>query len=690
MKHYLLPSLALGLILTLGACKDTKKSDATAESKDSTATEFNYVTEQFADLRILRYQVPGFDQLSAKQKELAYYLYEAALAGRDIIWDQNNKYNLSIRRTLEAILNSASPDTTAEDFKKFMVYTKQIWFSNGIHHHYSSAKIMPEFSAEYFAGLVKKADAKLLPLRDGESADDLLKRITPVMFDAKVAAKKVNLDPNVDMVASSATNFYEGVTQKEAVEYYKTLPAKYNNAPYEYGINTKLMKENGKLVEKVYKVGGMYSAAIEKIVYWLEKALPLAEDEAQKASLAKLIAYHKTGDLKTWNEYNIAWVKDVTAQLDVVNGHIEVYGDPLGHKGSFESMVSMKDMEASNRIETISKEAQWFEDNSPIKPEHKKKNVTGITAKVITVIVESGDASPSTPIGVNLPNNEWIRENHGSKSVNLGNIVNAYDMAKGGGMLKEFAFSEEEITLEKEHGAYGDMLHTDMHEVIGHASGQINKGVEPSHVTLKNYASTLEEARADLVALYYLYDQKLIDLGLMKSLETGKAAYNDYIRNGMMTQLVRLKLGDNVEEAHMRNRQLIAKWAFEKGAKDNVIEKKTKDGKTFFVVNDYAKLKELFGELLREIQRIKSEGDYAAGKALVENYGVKVDPALHKEVLERYSKLNIAPYAGFINPRLVPVMEGGKITDVKVEYPADFKEQMLYYAKQHSFLPSEN
>lgn len=684
--------LALSLFALIGfsACKDSKKTETTAEQQDTTKAEFAFETEQFADLRILRYQVPGFEQLSAQQKELAYYLYEAALAGRDIVWDQNNKYNLTIRRTLEAVLNANVADTTSDEYNKFLTYTKQIWFSNGIHHHYSSTKIMPEFTPEFFSSLVKKVDAKNLPVLAGENVDAFLARISPVMFDPKIASKRVNLDGNIDMVVNSATNFYEGVTQKEATDFYKALPKQYNNEPYEYGINSKLIKENGKVVEKVYKVGGIYSAALEKIVYWLEKAMPLAENPEQKESLAKLIEYHKTGDLKVWNEYNIAWVKDTKAQVDVVNGQIETYGDPLGHKGTFESVVSIKDMEASKRIEAISKEAQWFEDNSSIMPEHKKKNVKGITAKVITVIVEAGDASPSTPIGINLPNNEWIRENYGSKSVNLGNIVAAYDMAKGGGMLKEFAYNDEEIALEKEHGAYGDMLHTDMHEVIGHASGQLNKGVSPSHVTLKNYASTLEEARADLVALYYLYDNKLIEMGIMKSLDVGKASYNDYIRNGLMTQLVRLKLGDNVEEAHMRNRQLVAKWCYEKGAKDNVIEKKTKDGKTYFVVNDYAKLRVLFGELLKEIQRIKSEGDFNSAKNLVENYGVKVDPILHKEVLARYAKLNIAPYAGFINPRLVAVKDGDKIIDVKVEYPADFKQQMLYYAKNYSFLPSIN
>jgi dipeptidyl-peptidase-3 len=651
---------------------------------------FKYQTEQFADIRILRYQVPGFEQLSLKQKEMLYYLYEAALAGRDIMYDQNFKYNLTIRKTLEAIIENYTGDKNSDDFKKFMIYTKRVWFSNGIHHHYSSNKIIPDFSADYFKKLVKSVPSAKLPLRKGETVEQFINRIIPIMFDPKIMAKKVNLDPTVDLVTNSAVNFYEGVNQKEVQEYYKSLPQINLNEPVSVGLNSKLVKENGKLVEKVWKVGGMYDAAVKRIVYWLEKALPLAETPEQKIALEKLIEYHKTGNLKTFDEYNIAWVKDVNSSIDVVNGYIEVYNDPLGYKGSFESVVSVKDFEASKRIATIGANAQWFEDNSPILPQHKKKNVTGISAKVINVVVESGDAAPSTPIGINLPNAEWIREKHGSKSVNLGNIVEAYDKAAGAGLLKEFYYNDEMINRAIKYGSIADKLHTDMHEVIGHASGQLENGVPPSHQTLKNYSSCLEEARADLVALYYLYDPKLIDLGVMESLEVGKAAYDDYITNGLMIQMIRIKLGDDLEEAHMRNRQLVAAWVYEKGKNENVIEKVTKDGKTFFVVNDYNKLRKLFGDLLREIQRIKSQGDYEAGKNLVETYGVKLNADLHKEVLERYAKLNIAPYAGFIQPKLIPVKEGDKIVDVKIEYPEDFTEQMLYYGKNYSFLPVEN
>lgn len=656
------------------------------EGKD----KFKYQTEQFSDVRILRYQVPGFDQLSAKQKEMLYYLYEAALAGRDIMYDQNFKYNLTIRKTLETIIANTKNDKANAEYQKFMIYAKKVWFSNGIHHHYSSDKLIPECSQAYFESLIKSAPSNQLPLRAGETVDAFTKRILPIIFDPKIAPKKVSLDPSVDLVTNSAVNFHEGVTQKEVQDYYASIKKAIDTEPVSYGLNTKIVKENGKVTEKVWKVGGMYDGAVKKIVYWLEKAAPLSETPEQKAALEKLIAYHKTGDLKTFDEYNIAWVKDVNSSIDVVNGYIEVYNDPLGYKGSFESVVSVKDYEASKRIATIGANAQWFEDNSSILPQHKKKNVSGITAKVINVVVESGDAAPTTPIGINLPNAEWIREKHGSKSVNLGNIVEAYDQAAGAGMLKEFYYDQTMIDRAVKHGSYADKLHTDMHEVIGHASGQAEPGVGPSHETLKNYASCLEEARADLVALYYLYDQKLIDLSVMESLEVGKAAYDDYITNGLMIQMVRIKLGDNLEEAHMRNRQLVAAWAYEKGKAENVIEKKVKDGKTYFVVNDYAKLRKLFGDLLREIQRLKSQGDYTAAKNLVETYGVKLDQQVHKEVLERYARLNIAPYAGFIQPKLVPVMQGDKVIDVKVEYPEDFTEQMMNYGKTYNFLPAEN
>ncbi len=653
--------------------------------------EFKYQTEQFADLRIQRYQVPGFDTLSLQRKKLAYYLYQAALSGRDIIWDQHYKHNLYIRRTLEAIVKNYKGDRTTDDFKKFMVYTKRVWFSNGIHHHYSSIKIMPGFSSKYFAELVKNSPGGDFPLQKDETLDDLIQKLTPILFDPTIDAKRVNLDPKVDMIATSANNFYEGVTQREVERYYKRIINPNDPHPISYGLNSKMMKKNGKIVERVWKVGGMYSPAIEKIVYWLEKASQVAENDKQKKALDLLIKYYKTGDLKVFDEYNIAWVQDTNSLIDVVNGFIEVYGDPLGYRGSFESVVSVKDMEATKRIATISNNAQWFEDNSPIMDAHKKKNVKGVSAKVITVVVESGDASPSTPIGINLPNSNWIRAEYGSKSVSLGNIIHSYNkVSEGSGMLEEFWYSQKDIELAKKYGTIANDLHTDMHEVIGHASGKLEPGVGTPKETLKNYSSTLEEARADLVALYYILDPKLVEIGVMPSTDVGKVAYLRYILNGLMLQLRRLQPGENLEEAHMRNRQLIAKWAYEMGKADNVIEEVHKDGKTYFVINDYQKLRILFGRLLREIQRIKSQGDYKAARELVENYGVKVDPRLHEEVLQRFKKLNIAPYGGFINPRLVPVMEGDEIVDVKVEYPDDFTEQMLEYARDYSFLPTYN
>ena len=652
---------------------------------------FKYMTEQFADLGILRYKIPGFEELPLKQKEMLYYLYEAALAGRDIYYDQNYKYNLKIRRTLEAIVDSYSGDREAEDFQKFMVYTKRVWFSNGIHHHYSNMKIMPDFSKEYFAELINNSNASEFPLAEGETIEDLVSFLTPIIFDPNIARKKVNLDPSADLIKTSAVNFYgDGLTQKEVEKFYSKMVKKGDPHPIWYGLNSKLLNENGILKEKVWKVGGMYSPAIEKIVFWLEKASSLAENDAQKAALDKLVEYYKTGDLKTWGEYNILWVKDTTSRIDVVNGFIEVYDDPLGHKGSFESVVSIKDLEATKRIDAISKQAQWFEDNSPIMDEHKKKNVVGISAKVITVVGETGDSSPSTPVGINLPNSTWIRKEYGSKSVSLGNINESYDKAATKGTIEEFAYSEEEIRLSKEYGTLADNLHTDLHEVIGHASGQINPGVGTPKQTLKSYASAIEEARADLVALYYAIDQKLVDIGVIPTIDVGKAEYNAYIRNGLMLQLRRIVPGDDIEESHMRNRQAISKWVYEMGKKDNVIEKIVKDGKTYFVINDYQKLRKLFGQLLREVQRITSEGDFDAAKNFIETYGVKVDLDLNKEVIARYKKLNVAPYKGFINPKLIPVYEGEKIVDVKVEYPDDFTEQMMDYAKNYSFLPTYN
>ncbi|HEV2832518.1 MAG TPA: hypothetical protein VGW31_11110, partial [Hanamia sp.] len=639
--------------------------------------------------KVLRYQVPGFDQLTLQQKQLAYYLSEAALAGRDIFYDQKSKYGIMLRKTLEAMYGSYAGDKTSADWKKFEDYCGRFWFSYGNHHHYSNEKFLPECSYEYFASVAKASDSTLFPKDAGESVDAFLQKIKPLIYDPKIEPKLVDLRPNIDNVVSSSVNFYEGVTQKEVEDYYSQFDSK-GNQPM-WGLNSKVVKENGKVVEKVWKVGGMYSASIEKIVGWLEKAIPLAEDAEQKTALQLLVQYYKTGDLKTFDEYSIAWVKDINSRLDVVNGFIEVYDDPLGKKGSFESVVSMKDLEATKRIKAIADQAQWFEDHSPLMPEHKKKNVKGIIAKAITVIMESGSAAPSTPIGINLPNNEWIRKDHGSKSVSLSNIVYSYNVdGATSGMLDEFAASDSVKMRIREYGNLASDLHTDMHEAIGHASGQINAGVETTDKTLKTYASTLEEARADLVALYYILDPKLIEIGVMPSLEVGKAEYDGYMMNGLMTQLTRLKSGDDLEEAHMRNRQLNAKWAFEKGKKDNVVQFVKKDGKTYVQINDYNKLRELFGQLLREIQRVKSEGDFNAGKNLVENYGVKVDPALHKEVLERFKKLDIKPYKGFIQPKLTPVLNGDIITDVKMEYPTNFFEQMMEYGKKYSFLPVRN
>ncbi len=662
---------------------------------DSSATtspddNFNYVAEQFADLRVLRYNVKDFEKLSLQSKTLLYYLYEAALSGRDINYDQNCKYNLLVRKTLEALLSTDSHDMNSEEFKKIETYAKRVWFSNGIHHHYNHDKFMPECRQDFFEHALAHVDESKLPLANGQSKTDFIKFIAAVIFDPAIAPKRVSLDPKSDLIKSSAVNFYENVTQQEASAFYAAQVNKNSSENPMYGLNSKLVKENGKLTEKTWKVGGMYDAAISKIVYWLEKAVTVAENEKQKAALEALVKFYKSGDLKDFDAYNIAWVQDTESAVDVVNGFIEVYQDPLGKKGSFESVVSVKDFEASKRIATIGANAQWFEDNSSILPEHKKKNVTGISAKVINAVVESGDAAPSTPIGINLPNNEWIREKHGSKSVNLGNIVEAYDRAAGGSVVNEFYYNDEIKKRVINCASLADKLHTDMHEVIGHASGQIEKGIGQPHETLKNYASALEEGRADLVALYYLMDPKLVELGVMPSLDYGKAAYDEYITKGLIVQLARIKEGKDIEEAHMRNRKMVSAWVFEKGAKDNVISKKTENGKTYFVINDYNKLRTLFGDLLREIQRIKSKGDYKAGQALIENYGVKIDPALHKEVLDRYSKLNIAPYAGFIQPKLVPAMEGDKIIDVYIQYPDNFKTQMMEYGQKYALLPASN
>ncbi|HCN82831.1 MAG TPA: dihydrofolate reductase [Sphingobacteriaceae bacterium] len=679
--------MVLALAVSISSCQRNAETSQTASSgPDST---FKVAAESFADLQTLRYQVPGFNELTLQQKQLAYYLYEAGLSGRDIIYDQRGKYNLLIRKTLENIYTSYSGDQTSEDWEKFKNYAGRFWFSNGNHHHYGNEKFIPEFSYEYFTDLVKKSNPAGFPMSASQTTESFLVMLKPLIFDPSFEPKLVDLSPNIDNIAASSNNFYEGVTQKEVEAFY----AKFNNSGNvpSWGLNSKVIKENGKISEKVWKIGGMYGAAIEKIVYWLEKAVTVAENDKQKDALQKLVNYYKSGNLKDFDDYNIAWVADTASRIDATNGFIEVYNDAIGKKGSFESVVSMKDMEATKRIKAIADKAQWFEDNSPLMPEHKKKQVKGITAKAITVIAEAGDASPATPIGINLPNSEWIRKDYGSKSVSLSNIVYSYNvMSTKSGMLDEFAYGDSVKNRARQFGALGSDLHTDMHECIGHASGQLNPGVQTTDKTLKNYASCLEEARADLVALYYIMDPKLVEIGVMPSLEVGKTEYDSYIRNGLLTQLTRLKPGSNLEEAHMRNRQLNAIWAYEKGKKEKVIEFIKVDGKTYTKINDYNKLRQLFGQLLREIQRIKSEGDYNAGKNLVENYGVKVDQTLLKEVLERYAKLNIKPYSGFIQPRLVPVMNDKEITDVKIEYPASFFDQMIEYGKEYSFLPVSN
>jgi len=649
--------------------------------------DFKYQTEQFADIRILRYQVKDFEALPIERKEQLYYLYKAALYGRDIIYDQNYKHNIIVRKTIENILKTYSGDQASEDFNKFVVYCKRFWFSNGLHHHYSMDKFVPEIPSSYFVELMDASNKELFPLRKNESYKEFQAFIIPIIFDKTIDAKRVVLDHGVDLVQSSANNFYEGVSQHDSEEFYKNKSSNQEKHPPSYGLNSKLVKENGVLKELVWSAEGMYSAPIKKMLFWLRKASVVAENEVQKEALEQLILFYETGDLSTFDQYSIAWLKDTSSIIDVVNGFIEVYGDPLGKKATYESVVSIRDIEASKRAEIISQNAQWFEDNSSIDSKYKKKNVKGMSAKAINVLVQAGDCSPSGPIGINLPNAEWIREEYGSKSVSISNIIEAYDEASNdSGALKEFAYSEEEVALSKKWSTISSSIHVDLHEIIGHGSGRLADGVAEPSETLKNYASTLEEARADLAALYFAIHPRLIELGLQTDVEVGYAQYNAYIRGGMMTQLVRVELGKNIEESHMRNRQLIAKWVYEKGQADRVIEKKIKNDKTYFVVNDHEKLRDLFGELLAEVQRIKSEGDYEAGKQLVENYGVQVDYDLHKEVLERWDRLNIAPYAGFINPKLEMKAGCGKVNDVVLSYPDDFMSQMLEYSERYGSL----
>lgn len=659
-------------------------------SKTDTEPKFDYNVDKFADLQILRYQVPGFEELSLNQKLYVYYLTEAAQEGRDILFDQNGKYNLAIRRTLEAIYNNYNGDKEDADYKEFVVYLKRVWFSNGIHHHYATDKFIPGFSQEFFANQVKSIDSTLLPIREGETVDNLIAELTPVIFDKEVMPKRINLAAGYDLVQTSAGNYYDGVTQKEAEEFYAKMRKPNDNQPISYGLNSRLVKRDGKIYEEVYKIGGRYSKALERIVYWLELAKGVAENDEQRKVIDLLIEFNKTGDLKKFDEYAVAWVQELTGNVDFICGFTEVYGDPLGMKASWEASINFKNNEASARTETISANAQWFEDNSPIDPRFKKETVKGVTAKVITVAMLGGDCYPSTPIGINLPNADWIRRDYGSKSVTIENITYAYDQAAlGNGFKEEFVIDETTRELMNKYGFVSDNLHTDLHECLGHGSGKLLPGVDSD--ALKSYASTLEETRADLFAMYYMADPKIMELGLLPDKDAYKANYYSYIMNGLMTQLTRIELGNDIEESHMRNRQLIAKWCLENGAEENVISIEKIDGKSYIKINDYDKLRGLFGKLLAEIQRIKSEGDYEAGKAIVEKYAVKVDIDLHKEVLARYKSLNLAPYKGFVNPKYSLVEdENGNVIDVTVTYNEGYAEQMLRYSKDYSSLDSYN
>jgi len=677
LKHIVYFSIFFAFNLS---CKDENTQQKSEIAKVEQTEAFNYNVEQFADIKILRYQIPGWEKLNLNEQKLVYYLVEAGLSGRDIIWDQNYRHNLEIRTALENIYSNYSGDKASEDWKAFEIYMKRVWFSNGIHHHYSNDKIKPNFSSAYLEELLSETNTQL----EGEAFD--------VIFNDK-DNKKVNQAKGVDNVQRSAVNFYgPKVTNADVEQFYAKKKSPNPEKPLSFGLNSKLVKENGELKELVYKSGGLYGEAIDEVIKWLEKAKGVAENEQQAEAIALLIEYYKTGDLQIWDDYNVAWTKATAGNIDYINSFIEVYNDPLGYRGSYENIVQIKDFDMSEKMAVLSENAQWFEDNAPLMEEHKKDSVVGVTYKVVNVAGEAGDASPSTPIGVNLPNANWIRAAVGSKSVSLGNIINAYNNAGSSGRLKEFVHDDEEYDLEKKYGQKADKLHTALHEVIGHASGQLNPGVGETKETLKNYASTLEEGRADLVGLYYLYSPKLQELGLVEDWKSvGKAAYDGYIRNGLMTQLIRLNLGDEVEEAHMRNRQWVSAWAFEKGKDDNVIEKVTRDGKTYFNITDYEKLHDLFGQLLRETQRIKSEGDYKAVQDLVEGYGVKVDQEIHSEVIERNKQFTSAPYSGFVNPVLVPELDAnGEVYKIEVTQPESFEGQMMTYSKKYGYLPVKN
>ena len=666
---------AMGLFA--GSCQNVTKAP---EEK------FKYLADEFADIKVIRYQIPGWDSLTVEQKGYIYHLSEAAKCGRDIYWDQNFKYGLKIRKVLETIFDKYVGEKESEDYKNFVVYAKRVFFSNGIHHHYAEDKFIPGCSIDFF---------KKLMVESGQ--EGLTAEILPILFDPAIYPQRKNTTGKGDLLLESAVNFYDGVTKSEAEAFYAKMEDPKDTKPVSYGLNSRLVKKDGKIYEDVYKVGGLYGAAIEKIIFHLEKASEVAENDVQRNYIAKLIEYYKTGDLKTWDAYNIAWVQDTVSQVDFINGFIENYNDPMGMKATWESLVNFKDLEASKRTDIISKNAQWFEDNSPVDAQYKKKEVKGVSAKVITVAQLGGDSYPVSPLGINLPNADWIRKDYGSKSVTIANIGDAYDKAaeeSPKNMTSEFSWDEAEMTLAKEYGSLTNNLHTDLHECLGHGSGQLREGTSSN--ALKEFSSALEESRADIFALYYIADPKLVELGVIPNVDAYKAEYNSYIRNGLFTQFVRIDLGKTVTQAHMQGRKMIAEWCYEngkgkitakaEGASADVIEKRVRDGKTYFVINDYAKLRELFGTLLCELQRIKSEGDYAAGKNLILTYGVNIDPILHKELKERYASLNLKPYGGFINPEIVPVEKDGKVIDYKVEYPDDFLKQMLEYGKKYSFL----
>ena len=680
------------MFTALLACLTSLPTDVKAQKNNEKETEFKYVIDEFADIKVMRYQIPGWEELSLSQQEYLYYLSEAAKCGRDILWDQNYKYNLTVRRTLENILSSFKDKREGKEWAEFEVYAKRVFFSNGIHHHYSEDKIMPTFSKDYFKSLIKASSPNAFPTNKGEKIDQFAARITDIIFNPKVAPVRKETDKTKDIVANSAVNFYEGVTREEAENFYNNQVSPDQNRPLSHGLNSKLIKKDGKISEETYKVGGLYTQAIEEILHWLEKAEKVAENDKQREYISLLIQYYKTGDLKTWDDYNVAWASDIESQCDFVNGFIENYTDPLGMKSSWEAVVNFKDIEATKRTEVISSNAQWFEDHSPVAQEYKKKEVKGVSAKVINAVMLGGDCYPTPPIGINLPNADWIRKEYGSKSVTIANLSSAYDLASlesPKGALQEFAASEQEIELAKKYSSLSGDLHTDMHECLGHGSGQLLPGTSPS--ALADYSSSLEEARADLFALYYMMDPYMIEIGLIPDLEVGKAAYDSYLRNGLLTQYARIEFGKTVNQAHMQGRKLISTYTFERGQEAGAVVKFQKNGKTYFQIKDHEAVRKIFGELLATLQDIKSKGDYQAGKDLIEKYAVKIDPVLHQEIIDRYQKLNIKPYGGFVNPEITPVAnKDGKIIKYQLTYPKDFLKQHLQYGKNYSFLPTIN